>query len=111
MWKYFSHAGVYLGKHVQHVGSRGQLSLTLNIGTQNIAFPLYKLSLFIIFKYNTRKRKSASVYYNECKPKNKKRGRPGNEASIRLFLSFVTYPTKSLGMKLALPILRTVQLT
>ena len=48
MWKYFSHAGVYLGKHVQHVASRGQLSL--NIDTQNIAFPFYEPSLFIMFK-------------------------------------------------------------
>ena len=28
---------------------------------------------------------SASVYYIERKPKNEKRGRPGNEASIDLF--------------------------
>ena len=27
-------------------------------------------------------RSSASVYYTECKPKNKKQGRPGNEANI-----------------------------
>ena len=30
-------------------------------------------------------RSSASVYYTECKPKNKKRGRPGNEASSKHF--------------------------
>ena len=29
---------------------------------------------------------SASMYYTERKPKNKKRGRPGNEASVQLLI-------------------------
>ena len=32
--------------------------------------------------FHTRMRKSAFVYYFQCKPRNRKRGRPGNEASI-----------------------------
>ena len=35
-------------------------------------------------------RSSASVYYTECKLKNKKRGRPGNEASTHVHLSIFT---------------------
>ena len=45
--------------------------------------PRFRSSVCV--QYNTwkQKRSSASVYYTECKPKNKKkRGRPGNEASI-----------------------------
>ena len=36
---------------------------------------------FFVLRFAFSIIRSASVYYTECKPKNKKRGRPGNEAT------------------------------
>ena len=50
-------------------------------------------------------RSSASVYYTERKPKNKKRGRPGNEATSEVRPSLMQSPTLSNSCKCLMSLL------
>ena len=88
----------YISKHAFGfpINSRKQSLVSITPPLYLASFPgLPCFCSSVCIQYNTRKRKStktgssASVYYTERKPKNKKRGRPGNEATLYLHLTFL----------------------